>query len=158
MECQQASERNRLREAQRWILHVPFPSATKVHNLTRWELMLHSTADTRCVQQMPLILESTLWHTWSTGSLMRDKKKKKNWLKFPIFLLFSSSSFSADRSTRMRTQSSLGWSIGDAEWKTSDFVVTLIKEQQVPVYLSAQASALQYAPPLHPCTHSRRWR
>ncbi|CAJ1072053.1 hypothetical protein F2P81_000687 [Xyrichtys novacula] len=26
-----------------------------------------------------------------------------------------------------------------AEWKTSDFVVTLIKEQQVPVCLSAQA-------------------
>lgn len=28
---------------------------------------------------------------------------------------------------------------GGAEWKTSDFVVTLIKEQQVPVCLSAQA-------------------
>lgn len=46
--------------------------------------------------------------------------------------------------------SSLGLSIGAAEWKTSDFVVTLIKEQQVPVYLSAQASALQYAPPFAP--------
>lgn len=30
-------------------------------------------------------------------------------------------------------------SAGGAEWKTSDFVVTLIKEQQVPVCLSAQA-------------------
>lgn len=30
-------------------------------------------------------------------------------------------------------------SVGSAEWKTSDFVVTLMEEQQVPVYLSAQA-------------------
>ncbi|KAF0047054.1 hypothetical protein F2P81_000687 [Scophthalmus maximus] len=30
-------------------------------------------------------------------------------------------------------------SVGGAEWKTSDFVVMLIKEQQVPVCLSAQA-------------------
>lgn len=29
--------------------------------------------------------------------------------------------------------------VGSAEWKTSDFVVALIKEQQVPVCLSAQA-------------------
>lgn len=32
---------------------------------------------------------------------------------------------------------------GGAEWKTSDFVVTLIKEQQVPVCLSAQAASLR---------------
>ena len=30
-------------------------------------------------------------------------------------------------------------SVGGAEWKTSDFVVMLINEQQVPVCLSAQA-------------------
>lgn len=32
---------------------------------------------------------------------------------------------------------------GGAEWKTSDFVVTLIKEQQVPVCLTAQAASLR---------------
>lgn len=47
---------------------------------------------------------------------------------------WSSGCGAPDRNERMHWQS-----VGSAEWKTSDFVVTLIKEQQVPVCLSAQA-------------------
>lgn len=54
----------------------------------------------------------------------------------PFCVLFQTEAVDVELLTEMR----MDWqSVGSAEWKTSDFVVTLIKEQQVPVCLSAQA-------------------
>lgn len=45
MECQQASERNGLRETQRWELHVVFPSPTsEVHKLSTHRTLCNTCA------------------------------------------------------------------------------------------------------------------
>lgn len=83
-------------------------------------------------------------HTFNTSA--EEGRFKLKYLKAPWcykvvhFSLFLSQIEAVDvELPTEKREDATGKSVGSAEWKTSDFVVTLIKEQQVPVCLSAQA-------------------
>lgn len=87
-----------------------------------------------------------LQHLWHVHVLKCSKAGDQNRLKHEYLKIINRCFFSCfffrleqENGATNTTKEMRMQSVGSAKWKTSDFVVTLIKEQQVPVCLSAQA-------------------